>query len=156
MGDNYRFDRRSKEEFKRDIKEGNMLEKQLLERWLRRVGNPKYRETGCGNDGEFLEASQVSLAADFWVEGYGSVEVKFAKPLASTFHLKVDQIASYLRNNASVLMVIGVNTITPKYYLMSQDDLLYITENAPCVTCEQFGGKQAYRVPAEWLSWKML
>lgn len=157
MSDKYRFDNRTRAEFERDIKEGNLLEKQLLIRWLQRLGDGrKYRETGCGNDGEFLTADKVSLAADFWVDGYGSVEVKFAKPLAQTFHLKVDQIDYYIRNNASILMVIGVETATPKYSLMTLDDLHYIAEEAEVVNCRQFGNKQAYRVPSSWLSWKDL
>ena len=70
--DQYRFDDRSKEQFVKDISDGNRIERMLLDRWLPTVGNPAVRDTGCGNDGEFLEFDQVSTDPDFFFHSLGT------------------------------------------------------------------------------------
>ena len=61
-----RFDNRSIDTFKRDIKFATMLEKYLFEGWLKRVkdknSNVKvdsWKDNGCGNDGEFIEKGNI-------------------------------------------------------------------------------------------------
>lgn len=154
--DKYRFDNRTEKEFKKDIKDGNRIERMLLERWLPTVGNPSYRDTGCGNDGEFLEIEDVNTDPDFYVEGIGHVEVKFCRPVPRNFHLKVSQIRQYIEHNAQLLMVLGAGCEFPKYSLISVDDLRFLLEACDHVACRQFGNKKAIRVPAEWITWKHL
>lgn len=154
--DKYRFDNRTKEQFAQEIKDGNRIERKLLERWLPTVGNPSYTDTGCGNDGEFLAFEDVNTDPDFHVDGIGSVEVKFARPIPANFHLKVSQVKQYIEQNAQLLMVLGAGKEFPKYTLISVDDLQFLLDACDHVVCRQFGNKKAIRVPAEWIEWKPL
>lgn len=154
--DRYRFDTRSKEQFVQEIKDGNRTERKLLERWLLTVGNPKYEDTGCGNDGEFLDIEDVNMEPDFKVEGVGFVEVKFCRPTPNNFHLKVSQVKRYIEQGAQLLMVLGAGKEHPKYHLITVDDLEYLLEACDHVVCRSFGNKKAIRVPSEWITWKPL
>lgn len=155
--DAYRFDTRSREQFETEIKEGNKQEGILFRRWLKTFPEaPSFTETGCDNDGGFLEAHEVSLAPDFTVEGIGPVEVKFCRPMAPFFHFKLDQTEHYASEGAHVLMVLGSGTENPKFSLVTPDDLGYLLDEAERVFCRQFGGKEALRVDATWLTWKHL
>lgn len=154
--DAYRFDNRSKEQFKKEIKDGNRIERMLLERWLPTIGNPSYEDTGCGNDGEFLDFKDVNTDPDFKVDGVGYVEVKFCRPIPRDFHLKVSQVKQYVDQNAQLLMVLGAGQEFPKYSLICVDDLKFLLEVCEHVVCRQFGNKKAIKVPAEWVQWKSL
>lgn len=154
--DQYRFDTRSREQFARDIQDGNRIERRLLERWLLTIDNPKYEDNGCGNDGEYLDFADVNDDPDFNVEGIGLVEVKFCRPIPEFFHLKVSQVQHYVDRNAQLLMVLGAGKEYPKHTLISVDDLRFLLEACEHVICRQFGNKKAIRVPAEWITWKPL
>jgi len=152
----YRFDNRTQAQFARDIKDGNRIERKLLERWLLTIGNPKYEDNGCGNDGRYLTLEQVTVDPDFKVNGVGFVEVKFCRPMPKSFHLKVSQLNKYIAQNAQLLMVLGAATECPKYTLISVDDLKYLLEACEHVVCHQFGDKKSIVVPCEWITWKLL
>jgi hypothetical protein len=154
--DKYRFDDRTEDQFKREIKAGNYIERSLFKRWLATIGNPPHRETGCGMNGEFLEFDKVSTEPDFFVEGIGAVEVKFCRPVPQEFHLKISQIEQYIQQNAQLLMVLGAGLENPKYTLISVDDLKFLLAACDHVVCRQFGNKKAIRVPADWIQWKRL
>lgn len=154
--DQYRFDVRSKEQFTRDIADGNRIERMLLERWLLTIGNPSYQDNGCGNDGEYLEFKDVTTDPDFIVDGVGKVEVKFCRPIPEFFHLKVGQVEQYVAEEAQLLMVLGAGKEHPKFTLISVDDLKFLLEACDHVVCRQFGNKKALRVPREWIQWDVL
>jgi len=154
--DQYRFDTRNETEFRKDIKDGNRIERMLLERWLPTVGSPTYRDTGCGNDGEFLDIEDVNTDPDFYVDTIGYVEVKFCRPVPRHFHLKSSQIRQYIENNAQLLMVLGAGREFPTYTLISVDDLRFLMDACDEVICRQFGNKKAIRVPVEWIQWKQM
>lgn len=154
--DKYRFDDRTEDQFKQEIKAGNFIERSLFKRWLATIGNPPYRETGCGMDGEFLTIDRVSTEPDFFVEGIGAIEVKFCRPTPKEFHLKLSQVQQYIAKGAQLLMVLGAGQRNPQYRLISVDDLKFLVEACDHVVCRQFGNKKALRVPAEWIEWKRL
>lgn len=154
--DRYRFDNRSKEQFAAEIKAGNRIERKLLERWLTTIGNPAYKDNGCGNDGEYLDFDDVNTEPDFNVEGVGFVEVKFCRPVPENFHLKISQIKRYIEQGAQLLMVLGAGKEYPKYHLISVDDLDFLLKACDHVVCRQFGNKKAIRVPTEWIQWEPL
>jgi hypothetical protein len=159
---NKRFDTRTEEEFKAEIAQRTLLERELFLEWLnlqeKETGvRPEFTDTGCGNHGEFIEDKKVSTAADFDVEGIGLVEVKFAKPmLKRDFHLKVGQTKSYIKQGAMILMVIGADEDVPKFTLISVEALEEIVETCPIVKWVGFGFKASYRIEIGKFIWRDL
>lgn len=157
---NYRFDNRSESEFKRDIKDRTLQERELFFRWLeiqeKNTGTkPVFIDTGCGSHGEFLEDDKVSYDADFDVEGIGPLEVKFAKPLlVEVFHLKVGQVASYIKQGATLLMVNGINEPVAMYTMISVESLQEIVDECEIVKWRGFGFKPSYRIPVDKFVWR--
>jgi len=162
MGGNYRFDERSEKQFKRDIKDHTMAERALFLLWLdlieRETGTrPDFEDTGCGKNGEFLEDKQVSTEPDFTVDGYGQVEVKFAKPLLTrTFHLKVNQVKQYHKKGATILMVNGSDEEVPEFTMLKPEALDRIMKEYKVVPWKGFGFKPAYRIPVKDFIWRPL
>lgn len=160
---NYRFDYRSKAQFTKDVKEGTLKENKLLKRWLDHIEivtgeRPKARRTRKkGSSGEYLDDKDVVIDADFSVEGYGLVEVKFAKPLIITnFHLKVDQVNKYIAQGASVLMVNGADTAEPEFAFIRVRRLKELASESKIVSWRGFGNKKAYRIPVTKVRWTKL
>lgn len=162
MNKNYRFDDRSPEEFRREIKDRTLQERSLFLLWLdmleRVTGiRPSFSDTGCGRTGELLKDDEVSMAPDFEVEGYGALEVKFAKPLLEkNFHLKANQVKSYRDKGASILMVNGADTETPMYTMLDTKALASIINDCIIVRWHGFGHKPAYRIPVNKFLWRPL
>jgi len=159
---NYRFDKRSKEEFEKDIKSHTLEERSLFLMWLdlieRDTGNrPKYKDTGCGKSGNFLKDEDVSTNPDFQVEGYGSIEVKFSKPkLTKVFHLKASQVRQYIKSGAIILMINGTNEPVPEFTMLKPDTLKRIVETCDIVSWIGFGYKPAYRIKVKDFLWRSL
>jgi len=111
---NSRFDNRTKDTFKRDIKFGTLLENYWWNAWLDQlddgvVENP--RDNGCGNDGEFIASGNTS-GADFMAD----VKYDFRKrsdlpiemkcvPTAGKFTLKENDLKAYIREGAAILFI---------------------------------------------------
>lgn len=158
----HRFDFRSKDEFKRDIKSSTITERELFMAWLdlleKDTGTrPVYKDTGCGKDGEFLEDNQVSADPDFYVEGYGNIEVKFSKKiLTDKFHLKVSQINQYQKKNTTILMINGANEDTPTFTMLKPEALNKISETCEQVSWSGFGNKMSFKIPVSMFIWRAL
>ena len=116
-----RFDNRSKNTFKKDIKFSTMLEKYFFNKWLDIVENSdtinvsSWGDNGCGNDGEFI-AKGNTAGADYKISGLLSgsevnaeltdepLEIKWV-PTAGKFTLKENDLKAYVREKASILFV---------------------------------------------------
>lgn len=159
---NYRFDSRSEEEFEKDIKSRTMQERKLFLAWLDLVEKetgkrPKFTDTGCGKDGDLLQDDQVSTDPDFEVEGYGKVEVKFSYPnIKKCFHLKANQVASYARSGAIILMVNGAEDPIPTYTILKREALNKIMETCKVVPFKGFGWKPSYKINIKDFIWRPL
>lgn len=159
---NYRYDSRSEDEFKRDIKSRTQEERTLFLLWLdlveRTTGvRPKYTDTGCGQSGELLQDSEVSLDPDFHVEGYGKVEVKFSKPLLNKFfHLKAAQIRSYQNEGATILMINGSHEDVPQYTMLKPAALQDIMDTCKVIPWSGFGHKPSYKIAVNKFIWRPL
>jgi hypothetical protein len=128
----------------------NLIEKQTGNR-------PKYTDTGCGQTGELLSDSEVSMDPDFVVEGYGKVEVKFSKPLLDKFfHLKASQVRSYCKSGATILMINGSNENTPQFTMLKPAALQDIIDTCKVIPWTGFGGKQSYKIPVNKFIWRPL
>jgi hypothetical protein len=159
---NYRFDSRSREEFERDIKERTLEERRLFLLWLdlleRENGTkPSYTDTGCGKDGDFLEDTNVTTEPDFNVEGYGKIEVKFAKPLIDKFfHLKVSHVKACKECGASILMINGAREEQPVYTMIRPEFLEKIMDTCPIVPFQGMGHKPCYKIHVNNFVWRPL
>ena len=157
---NYRYDNRSEDQFKKDIKSRTQEERALFILWLDLIERtsgvrPKYTDTGCGQTGELLTDKEVSMDPDFNVEGYGKVEVKFSKPLLDKFfHLKASQVKSYLRDGATVLMINGSNEDVPQYTMLKPPALQDIIDTCKVIPWTGFGGKPSYKIPVTKFVWR--
>jgi hypothetical protein len=162
MNDKHRFDVRSEEEFRKEIKESTAIEHVLFEKWINwcevhKGERPEYTTTGCGGDGEFLENKKVTTTADYRVGGLGPVEVKFAKPmLKRDFHLKASQTESYLRQGAYVLMFNGSSDPDTTFTLITPIILEDIVKNCKVIPWIGFGGKPSYKIPVNKFIWRKL
>lgn len=159
---NYRFDKRSKDKFKKDIKEASKTEEEILKLWidlLQKDGltRPSYTNLAHGRGGEFLADGDVDSTADFEVEGHGRVEVKFCNPFLKTrFHLKVGQLKSYIKQGCKILIVNGWETDKPVFTIISTDMMEKIVATCEITLWAGFGQKPAYRVPTELFIWRSL
>jgi len=158
VSNKYRFDSRTRKQFEKDIKEGTEIESEIISRFVKLFNPPKkYKNTGCDNTGRYLEKDEVNTQADYEIEGIGAVEIKFSKPfLGDFFHLKVSQVRSYLKQNATILMVHGTNHEIPEYVLIDLNTLQTITKKCPIVNWKGFGGKKAYRIRKDMFIWAPL
>lgn len=129
-----RFDNRSKDTFKKDIKFSTMLEGYLFKEWTKRVHKTsnyileEYGDNGVNNDGEFIDSGNSTFGADFIVtlsEGKTihenlPLEMKFV-PTAGKFTLKKNDLRAYEKENAAILFIYnskncGLDLRKPKDY----------------------------------------
>lgn len=161
---NYRFDVRDQKQFEEDIKRwhttenwiADVLQKMLTVAFNRSV---EVRPNGCAMDGRYLEDNEVTTEPDYslHVEGWRKVvplEIKSADGLLQTFHIKVEQIESYLRQDPRmlILMVRGTGTKRPEFTVLRPEDFLnHSFEQLPFAT---WGGKLCYRLYAYQFRWE--
>lgn len=116
MSNNYRFDNRSKDEFKTDIKRATKIENWLIDLWVRemtlRGHDVKYFDNGVDNSGEFVDNPNSS--SDYKIKFNGKtefVEVK-TSPIGNDkkSSFKVDSLKACLRNHASMLVFYNIAT----------------------------------------------
>ena len=118
-----RFDYRSKNTFKKDIKFSTMIEKYFFTGWIERVSDhgainiESWDNNGCDNNGEFI-ANGNTAGADYNITGsvlYADyknrvdlyrhpLEVKWV-PTAGKFTLKENDLKSYVKEGASILFI---------------------------------------------------
>lgn len=158
----YRYDNRSEDQFKKDIKSRTKRERALFILWLDLLEKtngtrPEWTDTGCGQSGELLEDDKVSMKPDFNVEGYGDIEVKFSKPLLNKFfHLKANQVKSYCKAGATILMINGSDEKVPQYTMLRASALQDVIDTCKVIPWTGFGGKPSYKIPVSKFVWRPL
>jgi len=132
-----RFDNRSVDTFKRDIKFGTQLERYFFREWIGKIlDDPCVRITdwdnnGCDNDGGFIAHGDTS-GADFKISGTLNyydmkrpkqmtdwpIELKWV-PTAGKLTLKEADLKAYVREEANILFIYNTgkaNLRKPKDY----------------------------------------
>lgn len=132
-----RFDNRSENTFKKDIKFGTMLEKYFFQKWLdvtessSSIHVSNWSDNGCGNNGEFI-AKGNTAGADYKISGSVKgagldaeltdepLEIKWV-PTAGKFTLKENDLKAYVKEEASILFIYnsvrcGTNMRKPRDY----------------------------------------
>jgi hypothetical protein len=156
----YRMDFRTKEQFEKDIKDCHRIEREIINIYIRQIEEEKgikitVTDNGCDNSGKLIKNRRVTADADFLINGI-PVEVKFNKKMLKYFHLKQNQLNSYIKQGANILWVNGWETDNPVYTIMHKNDLLDIKENLNPISIWVFGGKQGYRLLAKNYRWNTL
>lgn len=157
----YRKDCRSDAEFQRDITRGIEAERRIIWRWLDLIEQdtgtrPDCTFNGCGDADTLLSDAEVSTEADYFVDGIGKLEVKFSRPLNPVLHLKVSQLESYVKQNATILLVNGWGTDDPQFTLISPEVIKTGLKIWPRVQFKGFGNKLSCRIKPASLVWRKL
>lgn len=153
----YRADNRSVDQFAKDIEHGHKVERELVERYAKYVERKHgqklaIEDNGVDNSGKLLD--KASTKADFLLGGM-PLEVKFNNRMLRHFHLKVDQLESYIRQKAHILWVNGYEADQMEFTIVSPEQLLEIKKRGT-IAFDGWGGKQCYRIAADEFQWKWL
>lgn len=155
-----RFDRRTEEEFKKDIKRSTQDQVDILKCWLKTIGKEdlKYWDSGSDNSGKFIKKDKdVTTDPDYEVEKLGFVEVQYANPMCPKhFHLKENKLKTCIKKKASILMINGWKEDIPKFTLINHKQCKIIAARCEVVGWYSAGNKPAYRVPIDFLQWEDL
>lgn len=156
------MDGRSQEQFIQDIQKGNDRERlaiTLFKSFLRREFGSEIviEENGVDMSGDFIQdARKVTAEADYKVNGE-LMEVKTGSGHSRNIYLKVRQVDSYIKQNASLLYVNGINSQVPAFTFWTVEELKEMKRTMKGVTPPGTvnGGKLSYRLDAsdyEWLT----
>lgn len=163
---NYRFDVRDKKTFQKDIKKWHRIENHIAAVFEKRLtdsfGVPfSVEPNGCGMDGEYLEDNEVTTEPDFIIAADGvkkriPLEIKASDGHLKVFHIKVDQVRSYLDYDANMimLMVRGTETDQPVFTIMRPS--MFVAHSFPVVRFATWGNKKCYRLYATQFHWEPL
>jgi len=164
--DNYKFDRRTKEEFIEDMKRGLSAEVQSINIFrdiLSRsdVENPDLVYVGSNEEGKILfdknnEIANVDLFPDYLLKYKESrrirarfIEVKICNPHSRECYFKVKQLEQYKElSQVIILFVMGYATDNPKFILVKPEDILGLG-----IEPELVYEKQTIKVPTEKFNW---
>lgn len=155
--DRYRMDGRTVEQFAADIERATRVEREIVDLYVQHY-KIKYgidldiEDNGCDNSGQLLGRGKVSTKADFKLDGK-PVEVKFNKEMLAKFHFKVDQLNSYLKQEASVIWVNGWETKAPVFTVLKTIDMESIKKLKRPVAFFPWGGKMCYELDAQEFRW---
>ena len=155
-----RFDRRTKDQFKKDIRKSTKEQSAILRSWLF-SSNQQHLiawDHGVDNSGEFINsANNVTCDPDYEIEKYGLVEVQYSNPMCiKYFHIKKNKLLTCVVQDANILMVNGWSSDHPKYTLLTPGQCKVILARFELVNWYGGGSKAAYRVPTHFFEWKEL
>lgn len=158
-----RFDFRTKEKFKKDIKECTKIESVLMKLyvdWLNSIRDQDtaeytYEDHGIDNSGEYLD--KVDARADFLLKRPGTrnkkIDIKFARKDVKVFHLKVNQIIQYIQDDVCVVNFIGAETDSPRFCIIPPSELSEWLRCGERVKYKAWGGKLCIRFPVDDMEW---
>lgn len=111
----YRYDNRSESEFARHISECHKIERTLMKYYVNYLNRNKRKDTkysfkdnGCDNTGNLIKNDKkVTTDADFLLLREGmpdrKIDIKFSKKDGTAFHLKVNQLKQYIKNDVCII-----------------------------------------------------
>jgi hypothetical protein len=153
----YRKDWRTDDEFAKDILEGHKAEREIIEKYANHL-RKKYNievtieDNGTDNSGKVVEESQVNTKADYILNGT-LIEVKFINNQATEFRFKKDQIKSYIKQGATILLVNGWKTDNPTFTIIKPDKLQEITRTNMAKPFKTWGYKLCYFLRSYAFKW---
>ena len=123
----YRKDNRTLQEFKEDIKKYSEEQERGLHLVFKALnidlGDEDYTDNGVDNSGEYIEDDEeIHCDADFCLNK--KIEVKLCNPNINRFHIKVNQVKTYIKENAVILFIMGYDTDNPHFTFLNPKDVL--------------------------------
>lgn len=169
----YRFDNRTKEQFKQDIKDCHKDELTIALSICQNIYNekkiwPLLDTNGCDNSGEFLEDKNVTSDPDFIIDGVYTEITKSNTVCKKYFHEKLNKVNKALSDNSenNLVFVNGYNElISPLFISLNKKELFTFSEMAKkkygvvgMPTRNGFISKQSLRYDISWFDgmWKEL
>jgi hypothetical protein len=170
---NYRFDNRTKKQFKQDIKDGHQKEADIAVRLCiykkNQTGNwPILIPTGIDVSGNYIEDSKnINSTPDFKIDD-NYIEITRADVSCKyCFHQKESKIISCIKNRYNLAFIDGYNTENTRFIILNPDQIRTYTNLAK----ENFGevlhpgagktgkiNKTAYKYKISWFEnlWQVL
>lgn len=138
----YRFDKRSKKDFIKHIKECSIFEKELMQLyvdWLNLKSKIySYSDSGIDNSGEFIEDDKkVTSKADFLLHKQGGrdrkIEIKHCKPERSVFHLKTSHVKRCIKEDVCIINWMNTDGPDRRFCILTPKVLAEKLKNGPHV-----------------------
>lgn len=168
MYPNYRFDRRSKTQFKKDIKTSHLKEADIAVR----IGILEYQKTkewpiiqanGCDFTGSFIaKSSDINIDPDFII---GEIPTEITRSdflCKEKFHEKVNKVINCIKNKVDLVFVNGiVQNKCPEFVVIKPNQLEKLTDKSIKTYGEishfATGSKMCYRYDIGWITnWQIL
>lgn len=159
-----RYDVRTKEQFKDDIKKATATEAVLMAvyvDWLNtNLDADKYTfsDHGIDNTGEFIEdGKKVTHDADFILQRKGKrnkkIDIKFCREERTCSHLKVSQLDSYVQDDVCIVNFMGLNGTNPRFCIIPPKDIVEWLRVGERVKFFPWGGQLCIKLPNEEMTW---
>jgi hypothetical protein len=159
----YRFDKRTKEQFIEDIKNATKVEQALMKYyvgWLnrhnKRAKSYTYRDNGIDNSGKFLE--KADSRADFCLDTPSGkshlIEIKFSRKENKNFHIKVTHVNRCITDDVCVVVFMDVDGENKRFCILTPDMLRHMmTKEDRIVKFHPWGGKLCLKIANEEVDW---
>ena len=126
----YRFDSRSEQQFKEDIRVSSVKETVLMQlyvRWLNQKYPDRkytYAHNGINNNGDYIpNNSDIDSSADFLLvspkNSPRKIEIKHCNPERPRFHIKINHINRCIKEDVCIVNWMGVDTDNPKFCILT-------------------------------------
>jgi hypothetical protein len=162
----YKFDSRTKEEFLRDMEDGLRKEVEAINVFRQilnksEVENPEVIYVGSEEEGKIIfdgdNVANVDLFPDYLLKYKKNrrarcnlIEVKVCNPHSKFAYFKKKQLEQYEELfNVIILFVMGINTNTPKFILVSPRQILGMGLDA-----ETIYGKETFKCHVDLFDWE--
>ena len=162
----YRFDKRTKATFKKDIKRCSQIEAEIAVRicidiFYKTNKWPVLQPFGVNFTGDFIP-DKVNHSQDYLINNK-KIEITHSSKILSRFHEKVEKVKKNINEDGIMVYVNGIDVeIVPSYLCLNSQDLDKFTK----ISIDKYGGevlhpgtfKKAYRYETVWFKgmWQML
>lgn len=118
---------RTVQEFKVEIKDHHIIQRELMEcvnlyYKQNRDKELTIEDNGVDNSGEYVEPDKLNSEADFLVNGK-KFEVKFFYHDRKVFRLKYMNLLSYVKQDAYICIINGYGTDNPRFAIIGKEKL---------------------------------
>lgn len=155
-----RLSGRTYDEFKKDIKKAHADEREIIERYAKYCKSETGKDidivdNGVDNTGEFLNVKYVRDDVDFIINGT-PLEIKIIENDLFTFRLKLNLLKSYIKQGASVLIVMGWKTDSPKFTILNEEKIQHAIKYGEKIVSGDWEGKPTVKLYRNSFKWSNL
>jgi hypothetical protein len=157
----YRRDKRTVEEFAKDIKNTAEIEQDFMQQYIAHLNKQTqsvwtFKNNGVDNQGSLIkDDKKVSAAPDFIIykngKEFGYFDVKFSRKSTDILHIKENHLKKYIKHGAGIILF--MNTDSPEFLLLTIYDLEKILKDNPKV---MFWDKWCRKIKTKDYQWTKL